>query len=61
MKLEEGEFKVGRLVVGAFYFSHGGVLYPVDEALQRSTHLLGPRWAWNSICSTPRWTGLKTR
>ncbi|WP_239014633.1 Tox-REase-5 domain-containing protein [Archangium violaceum] len=35
VKLEDGEFKVLRLVVGAFYFSHGGVLYPVNEALQR--------------------------
>ncbi len=32
----DGEFKVGRLVVGAFYFSRGGVLYPVDEELRRA-------------------------
>ncbi|MGZ3460017.1 MAG: Tox-REase-5 domain-containing protein [Archangium sp.] len=36
VKLEEGEFKVGSLVVGAFYFSHGGVIYPVDDSLRRS-------------------------
>ncbi|WP_309897220.1 Tox-REase-5 domain-containing protein [Archangium sp.] len=32
----DGQYKVGRLVVGAFYFSNGGVLYPVDDSLQRS-------------------------
>jgi hypothetical protein len=36
VEVVDGEFKVGRLVVGAFYFSRGGVLYPVDEALRRS-------------------------
>ncbi|HSP81248.1 MAG TPA: Tox-REase-5 domain-containing protein [Myxococcaceae bacterium] len=35
VRLEAGEFKVGRLVVGAFYYSSFGVLYPVDESLQR--------------------------
>ena len=35
VKLEDGELKVGRLVVGAFYFSRGGVLYPVDGSLRR--------------------------
>ncbi|MFL5354602.1 Tox-REase-5 domain-containing protein [Archangium sp.] len=35
VRFENGVFQVLRLVVGAFYFSHGGVLYPVDEALQR--------------------------
>lgn len=35
VRFEDGLFKVLRLVVGAFYVSHGGVLYPVDEALQR--------------------------
>ncbi len=35
VRLEEGEFKVGRLVVGAFYYSSFGVLYPVDESLGR--------------------------
>lgn len=34
--LVDGQYKVGRLVVGAFYFSNGGVLYPVDDSLQRS-------------------------
>lgn len=34
--LTDGELKVGRLVVGAFYVSRGGVLYPVDESLRRS-------------------------
>jgi hypothetical protein len=40
--LKERAFKVGRLVVGAFYFSHGGVLFPVDEALHR---IDTPPWA----------------
>ena len=35
LKLVEGEWAVGRLVVGGFYFSHGGVFYPVTEALRR--------------------------
>ncbi|WNG63056.1 hypothetical protein F0U59_42565 [Archangium gephyra] len=35
VRLKEGVFKVGRLMVGAFYSSHGGVLFPVDAALQR--------------------------
>ncbi|HEX5748995.1 MAG TPA: Tox-REase-5 domain-containing protein [Archangium sp.] len=35
LKLVEGEWTVGRLVVGGFYFSHGGVFYPVTEALRR--------------------------
>jgi hypothetical protein len=34
--LTAGELRVGRLVVGAFYVSRGGVLYPVDESLRRS-------------------------
>ncbi|HEX8435928.1 Tox-REase-5 domain-containing protein [Archangium sp.] len=34
--LTDGELKVGRLVVGVFYVSRGGVLYPVDESLRRS-------------------------
>jgi len=36
LELVEGEWKVGRLVVGGFYRSHGGVLYPVTEALLRA-------------------------
>ncbi|WPB79227.1 Tox-REase-5 domain-containing protein [Archangium violaceum] len=35
VRLEQGVFKVHRLVVGVFYFSHAGVLFPVDAALQR--------------------------
>ncbi|MET0406459.1 MAG: hypothetical protein ABW123_28845, partial [Cystobacter sp.] len=34
-QLEEGEWRVGRLAVGDFYFSLGGVLYPVNQALRR--------------------------
>ncbi|WNG62545.1 hypothetical protein F0U59_08875 [Archangium gephyra] len=34
LRLVEGEWWVGRLVVGGFYFSHGGVFYPVTEALR---------------------------
>jgi hypothetical protein len=33
--LKEGALKAGGLVVGAFYFSLGGVLYPVDDSLRR--------------------------
>lgn len=33
--LKEGVLKAGGLVVGAFYFSLGGVLYPVDDSLRR--------------------------
>ncbi|PTL82318.1 hypothetical protein DAT35_20005 [Vitiosangium sp. GDMCC 1.1324] len=40
--LEEGEWKVGRLVVGDFYFSRGGVLYPVNDVLRRAD---SPPWA----------------
>ncbi|OJT25118.1 hypothetical protein BO221_12125 [Archangium sp. Cb G35] len=39
LKLMEGEWRVGRLVVGSFYFSHGGVFYPVTEALRRANSL----------------------
>jgi hypothetical protein len=42
VKLEEGEWRVGNLVVGDFYFSHGGVLYPVNDVLRRA-HT--PPWA----------------
>ena len=42
VRLEDGELKVGRLTVGCFYFSRGGVLYPVDEALRRANT---PPWA----------------
>ncbi|HYO58162.1 Tox-REase-5 domain-containing protein [Archangium sp.] len=42
VKLEEGEWKVGSLVVGDFYFSHGGVLYPVNDVLRRANT---PPWA----------------
>ncbi|HEX8824655.1 MAG TPA: Tox-REase-5 domain-containing protein [Archangium sp.] len=34
--LREGEFKAGRLVVGTFYSSRAGVLYPVDASLRRA-------------------------
>jgi hypothetical protein len=37
VKLVDGELKVGSLVVGTFYFSHGGVIYPVDDALGRAS------------------------
>jgi hypothetical protein len=40
--LEDGEWKVGQLVVGTFYSSHAGVLYPVNEALRRANI---PPWA----------------
>jgi hypothetical protein len=36
VKLVDGELKVGSLVVGAFYFSHGGIIYPVDDSLGRA-------------------------
>lgn len=35
LELVEGEWRVGPLVVGGFYFSHGGVFYPATEALRR--------------------------
>jgi len=36
LELMEGEWRVGRLVVGGFYVSHGGVFYPATEALRRA-------------------------
>ncbi|WNG32096.1 hypothetical protein F0U62_46880 [Cystobacter fuscus] len=36
LQLVEGEWRVGRLAVGDFYFSSGGVFYPVNEALRRA-------------------------
>ncbi|MFY0582395.1 hypothetical protein ACN28S_56255 [Cystobacter fuscus] len=36
LRLVEGQWRVGRLVVGDFYFSRGGVFYPVTEALRRA-------------------------
>jgi hypothetical protein len=36
LRLVEGEWRVGSLVVGDFYFSRGGVFYPVTEALRRA-------------------------
>ncbi|WP_375765539.1 restriction endonuclease fold toxin 5 domain-containing protein [Archangium gephyra] len=36
LELVEGEWRVGRLVVGGFYVSHGGVFYPATEALRRA-------------------------
>jgi hypothetical protein len=36
LELVEGEWKVGSLGVGDFYFSRGGVFYPVNEALRRA-------------------------
>jgi hypothetical protein len=35
LQLVEGEWKVGPLVVGDFYFSRGGVFFPVNDALRR--------------------------
>jgi hypothetical protein len=37
--LNAGEWRVGSLVVGDFYFSRGGVIYPVNEALERANNL----------------------
>jgi hypothetical protein len=42
VELKEGEWKVGSLVVGDFYFSRGGVLYPVNDVLRRADT---PPWA----------------
>lgn len=39
LTLVEGEWKVGSLRVGDFYFSRGGVFYPVTEALRRADSL----------------------
>ncbi|WNG62488.1 hypothetical protein F0U59_05890 [Archangium gephyra] len=39
LEFVEGEWRVGRLVVGSFYFSHGGIFYPVTEALRRENGL----------------------
>ncbi|ATB37855.1 hypothetical protein CYFUS_003280 [Cystobacter fuscus] len=39
LQLVEGEWRVGRLVVGDFYFSSGGVFYPVNAALRRADSL----------------------
>ncbi|WNG62489.1 hypothetical protein F0U59_05910 [Archangium gephyra] len=39
LEFVEGEWRVGRLVVGSFYFSHGGIFYPVTEALRRANSL----------------------
>jgi hypothetical protein len=36
LALVEGEWKVGSLGVGDFYFSRGGVFYPVTQALRRA-------------------------
>ncbi|HEY0094672.1 MAG TPA: Tox-REase-5 domain-containing protein [Archangium sp.] len=36
LELVEGEWRVGRLVVGGFYVSQGGVFYPATEALRRA-------------------------
>ncbi|WP_257459098.1 restriction endonuclease fold toxin 5 domain-containing protein [Archangium lipolyticum] len=36
LELVQGEWKVGGLRVGVFYFSRGGVFYPVTEALRRA-------------------------
>jgi hypothetical protein len=36
LELVAGEWKVASLTVGAFYFSHAGVFYPVTEALRRA-------------------------
>ncbi|WP_331117881.1 Tox-REase-5 domain-containing protein [Archangium sp.] len=36
LELVEGEWRVGSLRVGDFYFSRGGVFYPVNAALRRA-------------------------
>ncbi|HEX8822882.1 MAG TPA: Tox-REase-5 domain-containing protein [Archangium sp.] len=36
LELVRGEWRVGGLRVGDFYFSRGGVFYPVNEALRRA-------------------------
>jgi hypothetical protein len=36
LELKGGEWKVGSLTVGDFYFSRAGVFYPVTEALRRA-------------------------
>jgi hypothetical protein len=50
LELVKGEWKVGLLRVGDFYFSHGGVLYPVTEALRRAD---GPPLAELSLGRDP--------
>jgi hypothetical protein len=42
LTLQAGEWKVGSLVIGDFYFSRGGVLYPVNDVLRRANT---PPWA----------------
>jgi hypothetical protein len=36
LQVKDGEWKVGSLVVGDFYFSLGGIFYPVTAALRRA-------------------------
>ncbi|MGZ3460969.1 MAG: hypothetical protein ACXU86_20980 [Archangium sp.] len=52
LELKQGEWKVGSLGVGDFYFSRGGVFYSVNEALRRADGLplaeLGGRDPFNS-------------
>jgi hypothetical protein len=50
LELAGGEWKVGQLWVGDCYFSHGGVLYPVTEALRRAE---GPPVAESSLGRDP--------
>ncbi|MFL5358382.1 Tox-REase-5 domain-containing protein [Archangium sp.] len=50
LELVKGEWKVGQLRVGDVYFSHGGVLYPVTEALRRAD---GPPLAELSLGRDP--------
>lgn len=50
VRLDQGELKVGRLVVGVFYFSLGGVFYPVNAALRRG---VGPPCAERSLEHDP--------
>ncbi|MFL5359189.1 Tox-REase-5 domain-containing protein [Archangium sp.] len=50
LELEQGEWKVGLLRVGDFYFSHMGVLFPVTEALRRAE---GPPLAELSLGRDP--------
>lgn len=43
LALREGRLMSGRFEVGAFYWDRGGVLYAVDEALQKTEVSLGER------------------
>lgn len=43
LEMREGRLMAGRFEVGAFYWDRGGVLYVVDEALQKTEVFLGER------------------